>query len=106
MWIRVKLMIFMIKLILLQNYTHLITPDKHFIKIHTTFYQNTCKYYNFWHLRRDGPTAGPKNFPSKQHTNIYIYIIFFTSWAGAIYIYIYIFTSWAGAIPPAPPPSL
>ena len=27
-----------------------------------TFYQNTYKYYNFWHLQRDGPVVRPNNF--------------------------------------------
>ena len=63
MWIRVELVIFVIKLTLLQNYIHFTTPDRHFMKTHITFYQNTHKYYNFWYLRWDGPTAGPKNFP-------------------------------------------
>ena len=33
---------------------------KTFIKIHITFYQNTHKYYQFWHT--DGPATGHKNF--------------------------------------------
>jgi hypothetical protein len=45
------------------NYTHFTIPDIYFIKTHTTFYQNTHKYYNFLHLWRDGPAAEPKNFP-------------------------------------------
>ena len=48
------------------NYTHFTTLDIHFIKTHITFYQNTHKYYNFLHLLRDGPAAGPKNFPSNE----------------------------------------
>ena len=35
------------KLTLLQNYTHFTTLNRHFIKIHTIFYQNIHKYYNF-----------------------------------------------------------
>ena len=35
-----------------------------FIKTHIIFYQNTHKYYKFWHVWWDDPTAGPKNFPS------------------------------------------
>ena len=54
----VELMIFVIELTLLQNYTHFTTPDKHFIKTH--------KYYNFLHLRRDGSTTGPRNFPQNS----------------------------------------
>ena len=52
----------MIKLILLQNYTHFITLNKYFIKI-------THKYYNFW---QNG--LKPKNFPYT-----YILINLFTS---------------------------
>ena len=32
------------------NYTHFTTPNIYFIKTHTTFYQNTHKYYNFLYL--------------------------------------------------------
>ena len=53
-WILIELVIFVIKLILLQT-THIL---QHLIYI----YQNTHKYYNFWHLWWDGPTTEPKNF--------------------------------------------
>ena len=35
-----------------------------FIKIQATFYQNTNKYYKFWHVWWDSPVAGPKNLPN------------------------------------------
>ena len=33
------------------------------LQFFTIFYQNTHKYYNFLHIRRNVPTAEPKNFP-------------------------------------------
>ena len=59
MWILVKLVIFVIKLTLLQ-----IT---HILQYLITFYQNKHKYYNIWHIWRDGPVSGgPKNFPGNN----------------------------------------
>ena len=45
-----------------------------FIKTPITFYQNTHKYYKFWHIWRDGPVAGLKNFPC---TSIYVNKFYF-----------------------------
>ena len=32
---------------------------QHFIKTH--------RYYNFWHIRRDGPVGKPKNIPQAKY---------------------------------------
>ena len=54
MWIRIKFVIFVIKLILLQNYIYFITSDKYFIRTYT----NIIIFDTF-----DKTAAGTKNFP-------------------------------------------
>ena len=48
-------MIFVMKLTLLQT--------THILQYLTDIYQNIHKNYKFWHVSRDGPATGPKNFP-------------------------------------------
>ena len=54
------------KLTLLQNYTHFTTPWQKFIITHITFYQNTHKYYKFWHVWQDGPQWDLRISPSNN----------------------------------------